>query len=221
MEDSMMLGSAAAMTGIVATISLLIAMIAMYIATSYGIYLLAKKYEPTLHPALSWIPVVNVFIYAKLSGKSLWWLLGLFVPFLNIFVTFYYAYWISKRTGNDVGMMFLLVIFPCIALPWLGLRAFNRKTTTAWVLGVLSILGGIIGFITLIITVSMGAASMANNPEFQSGLQDAMEEFKDSPEFQQAMEEIQNNPEFQAQMEKNPETRAQIEAMINTDATTN
>lgn len=56
----------------------------LYIAVSYGIYLLAKKYEPKVHPAWSWIPVVQIYPLVRVSGQSLWWiaaiLLGQFVP---------------------------------------------------------------------------------------------------------------------------------------------
>lgn len=45
-----------------------------YVAISYGIYLLSKKYEPSLHPAWSWVPVANVYPVVKISQQPLWWI---------------------------------------------------------------------------------------------------------------------------------------------------
>lgn len=58
-----------------------------YIAISYGIYLLAKKYEPKVHPAWSWIPVAQIYPLVLVSKQSPWWiaaiLLGRFVPIIG------------------------------------------------------------------------------------------------------------------------------------------
>lgn len=121
--------------------------IGTYVANSYGLYLLAKKYEPLVEPAFSWIPILNLYVVLKLSQKSPWWILGLFVPLLNIFTLFYFYHGIAKRTGNGIGTMFLLIFFMPITLPWLGLKAHERKTTIAWVLGVCSIVAITIGYI--------------------------------------------------------------------------
>lgn len=219
MEESVILGGIAAMSGVVGIVCMIIAMLAFHIGTSYGIFLLAKKYAPTLHPALAWIPVVNIFVYAKLSGKSLWWLVGLFVPALNLFVTCYYAYWISKRTGRDVGTMLLLVFFPFITLPWLGLRAHNRKTTAAWVWAIIAIVAFFVGLIGIIIGIGSAGASAATNPEIRAQV---MEELKDNPEFQKAMNELKNNPEamkaLEEQMKKNPGLRDAYERTMKNNA---
>lgn len=53
---------------------LIIGTILSYVAICYGIYLLAKKYEPSLHPAWSWIPVANIYPAVKVSDQPLWWI---------------------------------------------------------------------------------------------------------------------------------------------------
>lgn len=63
---------------------ILFGILLFYIGISYGIYLLAKKYEPKVHPAWSWIPVAQIYPIVRVSRQSLWWivgiLLGQFVP---------------------------------------------------------------------------------------------------------------------------------------------
>lgn len=57
-----------------------------YVAISYGIYLLSRKYAPKMHPAWSWIPVAQIYPLVAVTGQSLWWiaviLLGQFIPIL-------------------------------------------------------------------------------------------------------------------------------------------
>lgn len=95
---------------------------------------MAKKYEPTIHPVMSWIPLVNVYVFARISHKSPWWILALLVPFLNIFAAFYLSYWVAKRTGRDVGTMLLIIFFKGITILWLGLEVNGKKKTLVWIL---------------------------------------------------------------------------------------
>lgn len=181
---------------------MLIAGLAFYIGTSYGIYLLAKKYEPKLHPALSWIPVVNLYPMMKISGQSAWWILGLFVPLLNIYVAFNTNYLIAKRTGRGAGTMFLLVFFGFITLPWLGLTVHGKKTTLAWVLGIVAIVCYILGFVGMVTSIASAGLSTGMNPYVQ---EEVMEQMRNDPEIRAAMEQ---------EMQNNPQARAAIEAMM-------
>jgi len=130
------MGSSFIFMGIAGLILAIIWFIGVYISTSYGLYLLAKKYEPVIEPAFSWIPFLNLYVIIKLSQKSPWWVLGLFVPLLNIYTVFYVYHGIAVRTGRGIGTMFLLIFFMPVTLPWLWLKANDRKTTLAWLLGI-------------------------------------------------------------------------------------
>ena len=137
--------------------------IELYCGLSYGIMLLGKKYEPQIHPALSWIPIVNLYPLAKISGRSGWWMasffamplalipglsiLALIVPLVNIFALFYISSWIAKRVWYGYGCMFLLIFLSPLTLPWLWLKANGRKTTIVWIIGSIvcvSLIGAII-----------------------------------------------------------------------------
>lgn len=73
---------------------------------SYGIYLLAKKYEPKIHAAWSWIPIAHIYPLVAVSQKPLWLiaviLLAGIIPaigWLVVLVAIIYVYYgIAKRT---------------------------------------------------------------------------------------------------------------------------
>ncbi len=185
----------------------LIGVILSYVATSYGTYLLAKKYAPKLHPAWSWIPVVQLYPLVVVSGQSPWWiagiLLGQFVPAIGGLVVvgsiLYVFYHLSKRVGGDVGTMLLLFFFSIVMLPYLGLKAHKKSTTPAWILGVGAI-------IALVIGGGLTAASAARamvSLEKQYGIMDKAQE--------RMMEEIEKNPELQKQMQDARDAMMRIE----------
>lgn len=178
-----------------------------YVATSYGTYLLAKKYAPKLHPAWSWIPVAQLYPLVVVSGQSPWWiagiLLGQFVPVIwGIIVLgsiIYIFYHLSKRVGGDVGTMLLLFFFSIIMLPYLGLKAHKRSTTPAWILGVGAIIALIIGWG---LTAASAARAMVGL-EKQYGIMDKAQE--------KMMEEIRENPELQKQLQEAKDVMMKIE----------
>jgi len=148
--------------GIAGLIVAIIWFIGVYVSTSYGLYLLAKKYEPLIEPAFSWIPILNLYVIIKLSQKSPWWVLGLFVPLLNIYTAFFIYHGIAVRTGRGVGTMFLLIFFMPVTLPWLWLKANDRKTTLAWLLGVGGMACVLIGYTWAIIWMIIWSATTDN-----------------------------------------------------------
>lgn len=182
-------------------------MILSYVATSYGTYLLAKKYAPKVHPAWSWIPVAQIYPLVAVSGQSPWWvagiLLGQFVPVIGGLVVvgsiLFVFYHLSKRVGGDIGTMLLLFFFSIVMIPYLGLKAHKKSTTPAWVLG----LGAIVA---LIIGGGLTAASAARamvGLEKQYGIMDKAQE--------KMMEEIKKNPELQEQMQEARDAMMRIE----------
>lgn len=91
----------------VGSIILFIGIILSYVAVSYGIYLLAKKYEPSLHTAWSWIPFVNIYPLVKVSRQSLWWiavlLLAGMVPFIGPIIAIGAAIFIYLKISERAG----------------------------------------------------------------------------------------------------------------------
>ncbi len=66
------------------------------------------------------IPFYNFYILLKIVGKPEWWLLLLFVPFVNIVVGIYVIHLLSKSFGHDIGFTLGLIILSFIFYPILG-----------------------------------------------------------------------------------------------------
>lgn len=96
---------------------MLLFQLAIYVICSYSLYTIAKKLgEP--YPWLAWIPVLNIVLMFRMAGRSLWWILGIIVPFLNIYILI--SVWhngISKRTGHGGWWTAGLIFFGFILLP--------------------------------------------------------------------------------------------------------
>jgi hypothetical protein len=65
----------------------------------------------------SLIPIYNTITMLQITGRSGWWVLGLCVPFLNIFVAIRLVFELAKVFGRGVGFGFgLLFLFPIFVL---------------------------------------------------------------------------------------------------------
>ncbi len=61
----------------------------------------------------SLIPIYNTIILLKIAGKPWWWILLLFVPFVNIVVYIIVTIDLSKRFGKGTGFWIgLFLLFP-------------------------------------------------------------------------------------------------------------
>lgn len=105
--------------------------IGIYVSASYGLHLLVKKYEPEIDPLCAWLPILNLYVIIKLSQRSPLWVLGIFIPILNIYTMCHIYYGISSRTGRGIGTMLLLIFFMPITLLWLGFKVNELNTKKA------------------------------------------------------------------------------------------
>jgi hypothetical protein len=63
------------------------------------------------------IPIYNYVVLFRITGRSAWWILGMFVPFLNIFVAIRLVFDLAKAFGRGVGFGFgLLFLFPIFVM---------------------------------------------------------------------------------------------------------
>ena len=63
------------------------------------------------------IPFYNYVVMFRITGRSPWWVLGMFVPFLNIFVAIRLVFDLAKVFGRGIGFGFgLLFLFPIFVL---------------------------------------------------------------------------------------------------------
>ena len=67
------------------------------------------------------IPIWNVIVLLKIIGRPWWWLLLMFIPFVNIVVAIVVALDLGKAFGKDtVWSVFLLIIFSVVGYLLLG-----------------------------------------------------------------------------------------------------
>lgn len=178
---------------------MLVAMILSYVAISYGIYLLAKKYESSIHPAWSWIPVAQIYPVVKIAKQPLWWiaviLLAGFVPVVGGLVTvgaiIFIYHKLSERCGRGAGTTACLFFFSVITFPWLGLTVHKRDTKIAWILGIATLLISITGSIVIGAGAIDGILKLSKNQEImEKARSEMMEEIKNNPSMRKKMEEL-------------------------------
>jgi len=69
------------------------------------------------------IPIYNTYILLKVAGKPGWWLIGLFVPLVDLIIWILIYDGLAKNFGHGVGFTVGLIFLPFIFLPIL---AFGR-----------------------------------------------------------------------------------------------
>ena len=64
------------------------------------------------------VPIYNTIVMIDIAGKPLWWILLLFIPFVNIVVSILIMIGMAKNfgrgTGTAIGLIFLPLIFMLI-----------------------------------------------------------------------------------------------------------
>jgi hypothetical protein len=59
------------------------------------------------------VPIYNIIVLLKIAGKPAWWVVLMFVPFVNIVVAFLAAQGVANRFGKGTGFAIgLLVLAP-------------------------------------------------------------------------------------------------------------
>ena len=98
----------------------------VYLFISYSVYLIAKKLGEE-NAWLAFVPVFNFVLILRIAGMSGWWILGLLVPLLNIYVVTKAWHGVSLRTGHDAGWTVGLILLGAIFIP---LTAFTYQGNT-------------------------------------------------------------------------------------------
>lgn len=104
--------------------------IGMYLFYAYCQYTLSEKLKAE-KSILAWFPILSLFNLMKIVGLSYWWILGLFIPLLNIYVIIKISHAISVRTGHGAGWTVGLVMLGAIFFPITALTYEPTVTPTA------------------------------------------------------------------------------------------
>jgi hypothetical protein len=95
-------------------------LIIIYFASQWKIY--SKANQP------GWaclIPIYNIWIVLKIIGKPGWWLLMIFIPFVNLIFAIWMINLMSKSFGKSEGFTIGLLLLPLIFYPILGFGSAN------------------------------------------------------------------------------------------------
>jgi hypothetical protein len=66
------------------------------------------------------VPIYNIVVLLRISGKPLWWLLLLLVPVVNLLVMALISIGLAQRFGKGTGYGLGLALLPMIFYPMLG-----------------------------------------------------------------------------------------------------
>jgi hypothetical protein len=97
----------------------------LYVFFSLSLFKIAKKLNVQAAWA-AWVPILSVWPFMASAGKPLWWILLLFIPFVNLFVGVYLWMCISENLGKG-KMLGLLMVIPIVNLIVMGYLAFSKS----------------------------------------------------------------------------------------------
>ncbi len=66
------------------------------------------------------IPIYNVIVWLNVIKRPIWWIILLFIPFVNIIIMIIMDIDTAKAFGKDVGFGIGIIFFPYIFLPILA-----------------------------------------------------------------------------------------------------
>jgi hypothetical protein len=66
------------------------------------------------------VPIYNMIVLLEISGKPLWWIILLLIPFVNFIVIIIVLVALARNFGKGVGFALGLLILPFIFYPILG-----------------------------------------------------------------------------------------------------
>jgi hypothetical protein len=126
MPTQMPAAGPAALIGIIAAMGMIIVVIAIafYIYFCLCMYLIAKKLDVPA-PWTAWIPLVQIWTFVTSAGKPAWWIILLFIPLVNFFVSIYLWMCITENLGKNKWLG-LLILVPLVGILYPGWLAFSK-----------------------------------------------------------------------------------------------
>ena len=66
------------------------------------------------------IPIYNIIVLLEIVDKPLWWIILMFIPFVNIVINIIVTVELAKKFGQSVGFAIGLILLAPIFYPILG-----------------------------------------------------------------------------------------------------
>lgn len=128
-EESTALGLLTVIFGGAFMVVALVVGLVCYIYNSLTLMVTAKKLNVP-NAWLAWVPLVNLVTLVQTAGQSLWGVLVILIPFVNIFYGIYLYMEIARRRGfqNWLGV---LIIVPIANIVLMGYLAWAEPKSNA------------------------------------------------------------------------------------------
>jgi hypothetical protein len=107
-------------------IGLLVIELALIAVVIVGLWKLFEKAGKPGWAAI--IPIYNTCMLIDIAGKPIWWILLMFIPFVNIVVIALVMIGLAQNFGRGVGTMVGLILLPMLFMLILGFGSaeYNR-----------------------------------------------------------------------------------------------
>jgi Family of unknown function (DUF5684) len=111
-------GRSASAAGVAASALSAIVWLAIYVVLVVGTWRVFRKAD---RPGWwSIIPLWNAIVLLQITGRSGWWVLGYFVPLLNLFVHIRWGIEMAQSYGRGIGFAIGLILLEPLFLVILG-----------------------------------------------------------------------------------------------------
>ena len=79
----------------------------------------------------SLIPIYNMYIWCKIVGRPGWWVILLFIPFVNFVIAIILCIDLAKSFGKGVGFGIGIILLGIVFLPILGFSGATYQGPSA------------------------------------------------------------------------------------------
>lgn len=107
-------------------ILMLLLFIVLYVYSAICLVRIAEKTGHAAKSWFAWIPVANIVLICWVAGKRGWWTALMFIPFVNIVISFILWYKVAIACKKPGWLGIIVVLVPIGNLVALGYLAFSK-----------------------------------------------------------------------------------------------
>lgn len=102
----------------------IVVVLALYVYYSYSLQRIAVK-TSTENGWMAWVPILNVVLMCRIARKSLWYFIGMLIPYVNVLVLMYIWGEMAGNLGRSKWIGVLMIV-PVANLAVPGYLAFSE-----------------------------------------------------------------------------------------------
>ncbi|MBN1283097.1 MAG: hypothetical protein JXA24_04910 [Proteobacteria bacterium] len=114
-------------------IGMIVVALAVYVFWAYCIARMAVRLGMPMGKAFVWalIPIANIFLLLKLSGKPMWWFILLLIPIVNIVIMILMWMAFVERLGHPAWWGVVIALVPVVNIVLFLILAFEKPQAAA------------------------------------------------------------------------------------------